>query len=133
MIRYHDVVFSKKKGKFRKKINLIGAEKISYLFLLMRADKLAQSMYMREEKMAALEESERMFTEIMEAGECVNLKMLAVNGGDLIANGFPKGRQMGEILQNLLEIVLEDPEKNTKEHLLELAKDRYGSILSVKE
>ena len=99
----------------------------------MRADKLAQSMYMREEKMAALEESERMFTEIMEAGECVNLKMLAVNGGDLIANGFPKGRQMGEILQNLLEIVLEDPEKNTKEHLLELAKDRYGSILSVKE
>lgn len=133
LILYHDVVFSKKKGKFRKKINLIGAEKMPYLFLLMRSDKLAQSMYMREEKMAALGESERMFTEIMDAGECVNLKMLAVNGGDLIANGFPKGRQMGEILQDLLEIVLEDPEKNTKEHLLELAKDRYGSILSVKE
>lgn len=133
LILYHDVVFSKKKGKFRKKINQIGAEKIPYLFLLMRADKLAQSMYMREEKIAALEESEQMFAEIMDAGECVNLKMLAVNGGDLIANGFQKGRQMGELLQDLLEIVLEDPKKNTKEYLLEVAKERYGSILSAKE
>ena len=83
--------------------------------------------------MAALGECEQLFAEIMDAGECVNLKMLAVNGGDLIANGFPKGRQMGEILQDLLEIVLENPEKNTKEYLLELAKKRYGSILSTKE
>ena len=74
-----------------------------------------------------------MFAEIMDAGECVNLKMLAVNGGDLIANGFQKGRQMGELLQDLLEIVLEDPKKNTKEYLLEVAKERYGSILSAKE
>lgn len=133
LILYHDVIFSKKKGKFRKKINLIGAEKIPYLFLLMRADKLAQSMYMREEKLAALGESERMFAEIMEAGECVNLKMLAVNGGDLIAAGFPKGRKMGEILQDLLEIVLEKPEKNTKEDLLEFAKEHYGNLLSENE
>ena len=34
----------------------------------------------------------RLFEEIKEAGDCVSLKQLAVNGGDLLAKGLEKGK-----------------------------------------
>ena len=40
--------------------------------------------------------------------------------------GFPAGPFLGEILQYLLELVLEEPERNQKEWLLGEAVRRYG-------
>ena len=49
-----------------------------------------------------------------------------MNGKDLIAIGITQGKQIGEILNILLEDVLEEPSHNTKEYLLELAKNKIG-------
>ena len=57
--------------------------------------------------------------EIKEAGDCVSLKQLAVNGGDLLAKGLEKGKQIGDGLMYLLNLVLEKPELNKKDILLE--------------
>jgi len=46
------------------------------------------------------------------------LKDLAVRGDDLIAAGVRPGPEVGETLARLLEEVLEDPTRNTKEYLL---------------
>ena len=54
-----------------------------------------------------------------------SLKDLAVSGRDLIEVGFPAGKQMGNVLNQLLEKVLENPEINTKEVLLDLAKEMF--------
>ena len=54
------------------------------------------------------------------------MKELAVNGRDLITEGIRPGREMGEILDKLLEEVLEMPERNTKEMLLKRAKEIYS-------
>ena len=121
LIQYHDVQFSLKKKKMRKWMSVIGTDKMPYLFLLIQGDKLAQSMYQREEKMDNLAAARALYEEILEDKECVSLKMLAVNGSDLLSIGFPKGKCMGEMLQSLLELVLEDPEQNTKENLLAIA------------
>lgn len=51
----------------------------------------------------------------------MSLKDLAVKGGDLLAIGVERGPQIGEVLDQLLEVVLEEPEKNQKEQLLEEA------------
>jgi len=59
----------------------------------------------------------------------LEIKDLAVNGSDLIAMGFVPGPALGEALQGLLEIVLEDPGKNQKDMLLEIA--RHTLITSV--
>lgn len=123
LIQYHDVEFSLKKNKMRKWMNVIGTEKMPYLFLLIKGDKLAQSMYQREEKMEKLAAAQNLYKEIVEDKECVDLKMLAVNGGDLLSVGFPKGKCMGEMLHSLLELVLENPQQNTKENLLAIAKE----------
>lgn len=59
-----------------------------------------------------------MYQQIMEKEQCLSLKELAVNGSDLIARGIQPGKEIGEILHQMLEKVLEEPELNEKEVLL---------------
>ena len=54
----------------------------------------------------------------MEKKQCLSIKDLAVDGSDLLAAGVPQGRAVGEKLHALLELVLENPEYNTREYLL---------------
>ena len=60
--------------------------------------------------------------EIRADGDCISLKMLAVTGNDLIKAGMKPGKEVGQMLHHFLELVLEEPEKNTKEYLLETLK-----------
>ena len=66
---------------------------------------------------------------MLEKKQCVSLKTLAVTGRDLIAMGMKPGRELGDMLQKLLELVLEQPEQNTREQLLEKA----GELAAGKE
>lgn len=63
-------------------------------------------------------EIRRLTEEIRAAGDCLDLKHLAVNGQDLIRAGVKPGKEMGVILNHLLELVLEHPELNRREELL---------------
>jgi tRNA nucleotidyltransferase (CCA-adding enzyme) len=63
------------------------------------------------------------YEEILERNECVSLKTLAVTGSDLIAHGMMPGKEIGEVLNKLLEYVLEYPEANEKETLLKLKRE----------
>lgn len=68
---------------------------------------------------AQIEQLARLADEILQAGECISLKTLAVTGKDLIENGMEPGKALGAELSRLLELVLERPELNRKEILLE--------------
>jgi putative nucleotidyltransferase with HDIG domain len=50
-----------------------------------------------------------------------SLKDLAISGKDLIAIGIKPGKNLGIILNELLETVLDDPAQNTREVLLHIA------------
>lgn len=52
----------------------------------------------------------------------INIYQLAINGSDLIALGVPEGKQIGELLQQLLELVLDNPQFNTRTRLIHAAK-----------
>lgn len=52
----------------------------------------------------------------------LSLKSLAVNGRDLMQLGIPAGKELGRILNELLECVIEDPAMNNTEMLIETAK-----------
>ncbi len=58
----------------------------------------------------------------LEKKTALSLKTLAVNGSDLIKLGIPAGKEMGNILNELLNCVIEDPQMNQKETLLNTAK-----------
>lgn len=93
------------------------------IFAVKRADILAQSDYKRQEKLDYLREYEKCYKKIIESRECLSLKELAVNGRDLIELGIPSGPELGEVLKKLLDIVLEEPERNTREELLAAVKN----------
>ena len=106
----------------RRAIVRIGKEAFPDMFAVKRADILAQSSYLREQKLAYVEEYEACYQQIMEQKTCLSLKDLAVNGADLIAEGMTPGPGLGRVLHELLELVLEEPEKNTRDYLLSMVR-----------
>lgn len=102
----------------RRAVNKIGEDAFPALFQVKYADMMAQSDYLRDEKLKRLESWKQLYAEICEKQQCVSLKTLAVTGSDLIAAGMKPGKELGEVLQKLLQLVLDDPTCNTKENLL---------------
>lgn len=118
LVRWHDDNPELSPRSVRRAISRIGLERYPALFAVKRADTLAQSMYRREEKLKYLHDYEMLYQEVMEKQQCLTIKQLAVTGGDLIEAGMQPGKEIGSVLKKLLELVLEDPELNTKEKLL---------------
>lgn len=118
LVFYHDYRMSAEAKNVRRAMSQIGADLFPYYIEVRRADVLAQSMYRREEKIKNLDDIEKIYYEIVEAGQCVTLKALKVTGNDLIEAGMKPGKEIGEKLRELLEMVIERPEMNKKEILL---------------
>lgn len=102
----------------RKGICKIGEELFELFLKVRQADLDAQSTYSKEEKQKNLDGWKTKYYEILARKDCVSLKTLAVNGSDLIQNGMKPGKKIGETLEKMLQIVLENPELNRKETLL---------------
>lgn len=63
------------------------------------------------------EQTEREISDIIEKGECFKICDLALSGDDLIKLGF-KGKQIGDILDNIINLVIEERLPNNKENLI---------------
>jgi len=120
IVRYHDWKIENNMKSVRRAINHIGEDIFPLLFSVKYADIMAQSDYQREEKLQDLETLKVIYEDIIAKEDCLSLKDLAVTGGDLIAAGMKPGREIGQTLHKLLEVVLEEPERNRKEYLLSL-------------
>ena len=103
----------------RRAINRVGEDMFPLLFPVKRADVLAQSDYMRREKLDSIDRWEELYREVIAQRQCVSLKDLAVTGRDLIAEGYKPGPELGQMLDELLMLVLENPQCNTREYLLQ--------------
>lgn len=122
-IRYHDYKPEPNPRAVRRAVNKIGAEYFPQVMALWRADTLAQSTYEQRQKLAQIDAVEKLYTEIREKNQCISLKTLEISGNDLIALGVPKGKQIGVLLNQLLEDVLQEPEHNTREYLMQKASE----------
>lgn len=118
LVRYHDHRMPVTPAHVRRAVHEIGEDLFPLYLEVRRADVAAQSMYQHKEKVADIDGVEKLYHEIMERKECVSLKMLAVTGKDLIATGMKPGKEIGQMLEHFLDLVLEHPELNQKEELL---------------
>lgn len=123
LVLYHDYDIAPTEAGVRRAVNRIGEDIFPLIFTVRRADIAAQSDYMRREKLEKVACIERLYQEILKNKDAVSLKDLAVTGNDLIAEGIPPGRQIGERLHELLERVLDDPSLNEKETLLKICRE----------
>lgn len=122
LVLWHDDRPTLRESSVRRAIHRIGLEQYPALFEVKRADALAKNQYKRQEKLGFIDLYERLYQEIMDKRQCLTLKDLAVTGNDLIAIGMKPGKGIGEMLNRLLMHVLEHPEDNTTEILLNLVK-----------
>ena len=123
LILWHDYRYELTGKAMRRAIHKIGADYMELLFELQVGDILSQNPAMLAPKLARLAAAKQAYREIRAKNECTDLKMLAVNGKDLIAEGYAAGKELGDMLQGLLQYVLEYPEQNTKNALLAYAKE----------
>ena len=123
MIRWHDKRWPLERSFIRKAANRIGDDIFTDVLKLMHADNCGKKEEIQELTRNHLNESERIYRELKAAGECTQMKELAVNGRDLIKAGIPAGPKMGDLLQQLLDEVLEDAEKNDFDYLIGRAKE----------
>ena len=130
-IRYHDDQINPNAKSVRRSMGRIGEEYFDGVLALKRADCLAQSMYMRGEKIDGLDKVEALYQAILDKKQCVSLRNLAISGDDLIALGVPQGRKIGEILSKLLAEVIEEPSRNTYDYLLGRAKIFAGENMAI--
>lgn len=120
LVQWHDDNPSLAERNIRRAISRIGTGQYPALFAVKRADILAQSGYKRKEKLAYVDSYEKEYQSILDRQECLTLKQLAVTGKDLIEAGMQPGKAIGEMLKELLDAVLETPEKNNKEALMKI-------------
>ena len=111
VIRFSGVTLSTDRKLLRRFLNACGKENYENVLL-----------YLEKSGDLDLSPVREVIRDILDAGECTTLKELAVTGKDLIGLGMLPGKKMGEVLMELLREVLEDPEKNTREYLLERGK-----------
>lgn len=119
LVKWHDYRPLPEMKAVRRAVNKIGEDLFPLYLEVQQADMMAQSEYRRAEKMERLEGVRACWEKIRAEQQCVSLKTLAVTGRDLIAAGIAPGKEIGEILQYFLELVLENPQYNKKEILLE--------------
>lgn len=126
LVYWHDYNWGKEVSlrQIRRAASKINPDCMWALLKVQRADIMAQSEFLQKEKLAVLHDIELGFAQICEEGQCMTVKELALDGRDLIQAGMKPGRELGEMLKWLLEQVVEQPEWNTKERLLELVKER---------
>ncbi|MDF2674952.1 MAG: poly(A) polymerase [Clostridiales bacterium] len=123
LIKFHDTEIIGKKS-IRRLLNKIGEENLRDLIKVKEADILAQNPEYYQERHNKLEKIKAELDEVIQEKNCFVIKDLKINGSDLMDIGFKPDKSIGDTLNWLLELVIEKPELNEREKLVNLVKNR---------
>lgn len=128
LVCYHDYRIEATPQNVRRAMNRIGVDLFPYYLAVRLADVKAQSSYRRREKIENIIAMRDIYQETLLRGHCVTLQDLAVSGKDLMAAGMKPGRELGSMLSELLEWVIDEPDCNRKEILCKYVEERVKFI-----
>lgn len=126
LVAYHDYRMEPTGANVRRAMHEIGVELFQYYLAVRLADTKAQSSYERRGKLENIIQIRELYRNALRNKECVTLKDLAVTGTDLINLGIAPGKELGTLLNELLDMVIEDPAWNQKGKLCDYVKERFG-------
>ena len=144
LVKWHDVEIRNHKKNIKSLLNALGEDQLRRLVKVQLADKMSQrepwlvlkdaldntispKSYENRERIKMLLTMDEAITDVIQSQEAFSIKDLAVNGHDMMSLGL-KGKDIGDTLHALLLETMEHPEYNTKDKLLELAKEHYDCI-----
>jgi tRNA nucleotidyltransferase (CCA-adding enzyme) len=124
-------MFSDQAGEkgIRRLIRSVGIDLIYDLLDLRRADIIAQGM---GQDPAEVDEFEAKITSEIEKKSPFGVKDLVVDGSDIMQEfTIEEGPIVGRVLNELLELVLDNPEMNTRENLLSKAEEFLRNSIDI--
>ena len=114
-------------GAVRRFMRKVGLENLNELFLLRLADRRGNGQ--RDGLPAPINELKHRISRVIEQDSALTVKDLAVDGHMIMKEfNIKPGPAIGKILNSLLELVLDEPEANTRDFLLEKARGIYKQI-----
>ena len=125
LVYYHDATFDVGKKYVKRWLNKIGEKQFRRLLQVKKADNKAQNLELSSDRIKELSEIEALIDEVLQEEECFYLKDLAVNGKDLIGVGYKSGKELGNTLNKLLQLVIDGDCPNEKEKLLQEAESLW--------
>ena len=128
LVEIHDRDLVLTEHAMRKAISEIGKELMPLLFLVKFCDAYAKNPVYLEGKLLHLTKCIDLWEHVVQTGAAVSLKDLEVSGKDIIHLGMQPGPQIGILLSELLEHVLEYPTDNQREILLEIAAEKIKNF-----
>ncbi|HPJ37548.1 MAG TPA: CCA tRNA nucleotidyltransferase [Spirochaetota bacterium] len=111
-------------GAVRRFMRKVGVENIDELFLVRLSDREGNGM--RGGLPAPIGKLRRRMERVIEEENAITVKDLDINGHVLMDEfSIPPGPVIGKILNHLLEMVLDEPDMNSRDILLEKAREYY--------
>lgn len=122
LVERHDSELALSERSVRRNLCRYGEETLRLLLSVKRADNLAQAPEYRV-RQELIDQWEQLLNLEIDSGSCFSLKQLAVNGSDLVALGL-NGKQIGALLDEMLQLVIDEKLPNDRGLLLEYAKEK---------
>ena len=114
LIEKHMIPLVADKKLLRRRLSQYGQPRLEMQLQLQKADFCAKGVW---ETSVDIDAIEAILQEIYEENACLTIKDLALNGHDLMQLGY-QGPAIGQALQKLLDLVLDEQVTNTKTALL---------------
>ena len=100
----------------------LGGEQLGRLIQVRRAMLLAEGAELAGPELEELEGARAGMEELLASGACFRVDQLAVDGRDLMELGVKQGREIGALLAELLEQVMDGRVDNRREALIQAAR-----------
>lgn len=120
LIEHHMTDILPDKKLLRKRLAQFGEDTLLKLIALQEADFRSKGV---AEETDLFTKIRSLLAELQQEASCLSIKDLAIDGNNLMAMGIQPGPQLGDILQSLLEMVLDESLENEKEALLRAAEN----------
>lgn len=120
MIKYYEVEISDDRKCILKLLKEVGENNFRDIMKVKEA--VAKTNDIGQLK--RVESAHSIFDEIIKGNLCFSRKQLELSGEDLKGIGIPPGKLMGEIIDELVDLVIENPQFNKKEILMEYVKSK---------
>ena len=115
----HMVTLEPDRKLLRRRLSQYGEARTKMLLAIQRSDLIATGTRTAEEA-SYYNEVEAILNALLAEDQCFQIRDLAVNGNDLVSLGL-KGKAIGQTLQHLLNLVIEEQIPNDREALLDAA------------
>lgn len=127
LVRRHDLPIEPEERQMRRLLSRFGAELLHGLLRLNRADRLGKKTVPPEPIEAQIAQKEALLERILQEESCFSLRQMQLSGNELLALGVPRGKRIGELLNELLQAVIDGQVPNERQALLRYAQTRLQS------